>query len=196
MDFMITITPSRTRKPIAARLRRGFTLVEVMVASTLASFVLAGVLSTFLFLGRSGANLRNYSDMESQARKALEMFAEDVRQASAITWTSSSNITLAVNSVAIAYTYNSSAGTFTRATPTVSQTLITGISSGTFSFKAYNVAGTEMPLVTAANLTAAGSSTKQLQISLEATRNTVTVSSATNLVLSARYILRNKIVTA
>ena len=167
-----------------------------MVASTLASFVLAGVLSTFLFLGRSGANLRNYSDMETQARKALETFAEDVRQASAISWTSATNVTLTVNSVAVAYTYDSGAGTFTRGVAGSTTTLITGITANTFSFKSYNVAGTEMPLVTAANLTAASSSTKQLQISLEASRNTKTVSSATNLVLSARYILRNKIVTA
>ncbi len=38
---------------------RGFTLVEVMIAATLGTFVLAGVLSTFLMLGRSGANVAN-----------------------------------------------------------------------------------------------------------------------------------------
>jgi Tfp pilus assembly protein PilW len=175
---------------------RAFTLVEVMVGSTLASFVLAAVLSTFLFMGRSGANLRNYSDMESQARRSLEMFAEDVRQASAISWASSVSITLTVNSAAIGYSYNSGTGTFVRTVGGTSTNLITGITSGSFSFKAYNVAGSEMPLASAANLTAAGSSTKQLQISLEASRTTQTVTSATNLVLSARYILRNKIVTA
>lgn len=193
---MITTTPSPTRKRLAGRRHGGFTLVEVMVAATLSSFVLAAVLSTFLFMGRSGANLRNYSDMESQARRALEMFAEDVRQGSAIAWDSATTVTLAVNSTPIEYSYDSGAGTFNRRTAAGTMTLITGITAGSFAFKAYNVAGGEMPLVTAANLTAAGSSTKQLQISLEASRNTVTVTSATNLVLSARYILRNKIVTA
>ena len=194
---MTTSTPSPIRKPAAARHPRGaFTLVEVMIGATLSSFVLAAVLSTFLFMGRSGANLSNYSDMETQARKALEIFAEDVRQASAITWTSSTYVTLTVNSAAIAFTYDSSTSTFYRRTSSGTQTLITGITAGTFAFKAYNVAGTEMALATAANLTAAGTSTKQLQISLEASRTTRTVATATNLVLSARYILRNKIVTA
>jgi prepilin-type N-terminal cleavage/methylation domain-containing protein len=175
---------------------RGFTLVEVMIGATLSSFILAGVLSAFLFMGRSGANLRNYSDMESQARKSLEVFAEDVRQASAISWASNVSLTLTVNLVPITYSYDSSTDNFSRTVSGTTTTLISGITDGTFSFKSYNVAGSEMPLVTAANLTAAGSSTKQLQISLEASRTTQTVTSATNLVLSARYILRNKIVTA
>jgi prepilin-type N-terminal cleavage/methylation domain-containing protein len=176
--------------------QRGFTLVEVMISAAIGSAILAAVLSTFLFLTRSGANLRNYSDMESQARKALEVFAEDVRQASSISWTSNTCCTVKVNTIPITYCYSSSDGTFTRTVGTAVTSLITGITSGSFSFKAYNVAGTEMPLATSANLAAATLSTKQLQISLEATRNTQTVTSATNLVLSARYILRNKIVTA
>jgi prepilin-type N-terminal cleavage/methylation domain-containing protein len=197
MDFMTTSTLSLTPDihPRAGR-RRGFTLVEVMIGATLSSFILAGVLSAFLFMGRSGANLRNYSDMESQARKSLEVFAEDVRQASAISWASNVSLTLTVNLVPITYSYDSSTDNFSRTVSGTTTTLISGITDGTFSFKSYNVAGSEMPLVTAANLTAAGSSTKQLQISLEASRTTQTVTSATNLVLSARYILRNKIVTA
>lgn len=167
-----------------------------MVGSTLAMFILAGVLTVFLFLGRSGANVRNYSDMEAQARKALETFAEDVRQASAITWTSNVNVALTVNSASITYAYSSSTGTFARTDASGTRTLISGITAGSFVFRAFNVAGTELPLATAANLTAAGSSTKQLQISLEASRSNVTVVDATNAVLSARFILRNKIVTA
>lgn len=177
-------------------LRRAFTLVEIMIGAALGSVVLAGVLSTFLFMGRSGANLANYSDMETQARRAMAFFAEDVRQASDIYWVNPTSVVLAVNGQTIAYFYTSASGTFSRRTPTTTQVVITGVAPGTFSFKAYNVAGTEMPLTTSAQRAAANSSTKQMQISLEASRTTRTVASATNLVLSARYILRNKIVTA
>lgn len=194
MDFMTTTTLSPTHKE--GRRLAGFTLVEVLVSASLASFILAGVLSTFLFLGRSGANLQNYSDMEAQARKGLEIFAEDVRQASAITWNSSTNVTLIVNSTAVNYAYNGGTRIFSRTLGGTTTALITGVTAGTFAFKAFNVAGTEMPLATAANLTAATSSTKQLQISLEASRTSTTVVAATNTVLSARFILRNKIVTA
>lgn len=200
MDFMTTSTPSPTRN--AGRARRAFTLVEVMIGATLASFVLAAVLSTFLFMGRSGTNLRNYSDMEAQARKSLETFAEDIRQSSSITWSSATDFTVVVPqnvgpAKTVRYFYTSAEGTFKRIFDGgAATTLISGITSGTFAFKAYNVAGSEMPLATAANLTAANSSTKQLQISLEAQRQNTTVTAATNLVLSARFILRNKIVTA
>lgn len=175
--------------------RRGFTLVEVMISAGLGTFLLAGVLSTFLFLGRSGANFQNYSDMEAQARKALEIFAEDVRQAGTITWNSNVSITLTVNTLAVVYEYDSSTATFYRRTAGGTQSLITGITSGSFTFTAFNVNGTSLPLTTSGELTAASSSTKQLQISLEASRTSTTVVAATNTVLSARFILRNKVVT-
>lgn len=163
-----------------------------MVAAGLSGFILLGVLSTFLFMGRSGANFRNYSDMESQARRALELFAEDTRQASAINWGSAESVTLTVNSASITYAYNPADGTFTRN----GFALITGVTPGSFSYKAYKVDGTELPLANAGDLAAAGVNTKQLQISLEASRTNRTVVAATNTVLSARFILRNKIVTA
>lgn len=48
----------------------------------------------------------------------------------------------------------------------------------------------------AANRTAANHSTKQVQISMQAERSQQTLATATNTVLSARYVLRNIIVTA
>lgn len=198
---MTTTTPLPILERRSRRQSRGHTLVEVMIAATLAAFTLAAVLSSFLFLGRSGANIQNYSDMESQARKALELFAEDVRQASAITWSTSTSVTLLVNAQAITYSYSSTNNNFVRINyvggiSAVSRVLISGITPNTFTFRAYTVSGNELPLATAANLTAAGVNTKQLQISLESNRASQTVVAATNTVLSARFILRNKIVTA
>jgi hypothetical protein len=139
--------------------------------------------------------------MESQARRALEIFAEDVRQASSITWVDANTVRLVVNSSSITYAYVSGSKTFTR-TPgrtTAVDTLITGIT--TFEFKGYTITGNPITdFSSAAALTVANRSTKQLQISLEAARYLDFASqrrniAASNTVLSARFILRNKIVT-
>lgn len=185
-----------TRSPIPRPAHRGFTLVEVMIGATLASFILAGVMSTFLFMGRSGANIQNYNDMESQARTALELFAEDTRQASAIHWNSDEELYLTVNATHIYYYYDSTAKAFYRKVTSTGapRALVTGIT--TFAYKAYSITGAELALATATDLTTATKSTKQLQISLEAARSNQTVVDATNTVLSARFILRNKRITA
>jgi prepilin-type N-terminal cleavage/methylation domain-containing protein len=206
MDFMTTITPTPVRnhrRGLAAFKEsgtNGFTLVELMIGSTLGAFILAAVLSTFLFMGRSGANVQNYNDMESQARNALELFAQDTRQASGIVWTDANTVVLTVATLRVTYQYNPTAQRFARqeaviATGVVNSTrvLITGITS--FTFSAYNITGANVPISTATERTAANGTTKQLQISLEAARNSRTVVAATNTVLSARFVLRNKRVT-
>lgn len=205
---MTTITPPlpRSLDAPAARSRRGFTLVEVLISAGLVGFILTGVMTTFLFLGRSGANLQNYNDMESQARKALELFAQDTRQASSITWTSNNELTLVVDSTNITYRYASER--FTRngvvllsgVVAPVARTSETDTTCTPF-FRAYDINGNQIKAIEYASPSAtvraaAGKSTKQLQISLEASRTTRTVARATNLVLSARFVLRNKRITA
>ena len=188
---MITITRSRNPRSSQA----GFSLVEVLVSATLASIILAGTLGTFLFLGRSGTNLRNYNDMEAQARKSLEIFAEDTRQASSVIWTSTESVTLVVNSNNVVYTHAS--GGFTRKVSGVTTTLLAGITTGSFVFSAYDINGTAITdFSTAAARAIANGVTKQIQISLSANRKNQTVAQATSIVLSARYVLRNKKVTA
>lgn len=180
------------RPPCRPRIR-GFTLVELMIGAALSTFILAGVLSTFLFLGRSGASVQGYNDMEARSRGCMELFAEDVRQATDIAWNSSTSVTLTVNGAAV--TYDCTGASFARTDAAGRRVLFTGITA--FAFKAYNITGTEITdFSTAAALTTAGTATKQLQISLTAKRSNTTAVDATNAVLSARFILRNKKVSA
>ena len=98
-----------------------------------------------------------------------------------------------VNGVAVAYTYSS--GEFTRTRNSVKTVLLSGIT--TFNFLAYTITGNSITdFSTASARTSANSTTKQIQISLSAARTTQTVATATNIVLSARFVLRNKVVTA
>jgi len=174
-------------------------MIELMISATLGSFLLLAVLTAFLFMGRSGANMQNYTEMEVQARRAIETFAEDVRMAKDATWNTAQSLTLTVvtssgTTATRTYTYDSTAGTFTRVAGTDTRKLITGIS--TFSFTAYKINTDTIDLSDSTTLAAASSLTKQVQISLRTIRSTRTVTDATNSVISARFILRNKKVTA
>src|SRR3954466_5321748 len=117
--MIITTRSTRLPRNGMNRARRAFTLVELIVAMTLSTIVMAGVMSTYLFIVRTGVRTTNYTDMETQSRKGLEIFARDVRSASGITWNSSTSITLTVPTSTAAvntyfYQFNSTAGTFTR----------------------------------------------------------------------------------
>lgn len=192
-----TTTTTRWRAPERRSCAAAFTLTEVIIGSTISVFVLAGVLTVFLFLGRSGANVGNYAEMEKEARRGLELFAEDTRQASELVWVSPTEVRITVNLGSITYGYNASSREFYRQLGSGARVrLIGGIEA--FSFAGYMITGAAVDLSdlsTEAKRTAASRVTKQLQISLRAVRTTQTVSTATNTVLSARFILRNKRVT-
>lgn len=193
---------SPIKKHFSRRQRsRGFTLVEVIIGSTIGAFVLAGVLTSFLMMGRSGYNASNYSVMESEARRALQTFSEEARMADNITWTSANSITLRVvtssGTQLVTYAYDTAssgatAGAFYRVVGGASSTatrrvLVRNVSE--FAFRRYKV-------VNGVDYTAGNDlETKQIQITLRARRTGVTTVAATNAVLSARVVLRNKPVT-
>ena len=192
MDSTTTNIRSPDREP-----RRGFTLVEVMVSATLGTMILAAVLSMFLFLGRTSANIVNYAEMEAQTRSGLERFAQDTRQSSDITWNSANSITLEIGATTITYTHNSTTEKFSRTTGGNTEILLDGITS--FIYSGYKITGASVDLSdlsTVAKRQSASDVTKQVQIYIEAARQSTTATRVTNTVLSARYILRNKRVTA
>ncbi len=180
---------------------RGFTLVEVIIGSTIGAFVLAGVLTAFLMMGRSGYNASNYSVMEAEARRALQTFSEEARMATNLTWNSANSVTLKVitsgGTQLVTYAYDTStsgatAGSFYRVLGAASSTstrliLVRNVSE--FAFRRYKV-------VNGVDYTANNDlETKQIQITLRARRTGITTVAATNAVLSARVVLRNKPVT-
>ncbi len=205
---MTTSTQSPAR---SSRRSRGYTLVEVLVAAGLTGFILTGVLSTFLFLGRSSANIVNYSEMETEARKGLESFAVDTREASDLYWIDANTIRLSIGTTFVNYGYDTSTKAFYRVPVTRSGSsgsytytesaprsqLIRRVED--FAFRGYQINATTpidvSDLSTAAKQSAASNVTKQIQISMRAIRKDVTVVGVTNSVFSARYILRNKKVT-
>lgn len=179
--------------------RGGFTLVEVMVASTLGTLVLAGILSSFLMIGRTQTSLFHYSGLEQAARKGLERFSQDTRMAKQIAWTNNAHVTLEIPRISesttdpVVYYWDTTPGSpnyhcFMRTGPdpitgvTTTEPLIRHVEA--FEFGRWMVGATGE----ATNDFA----TKQLQIRLTLSRADSTLVTATNLVVSARYILRNK----
>jgi Tfp pilus assembly protein PilW len=171
---------------------KAFTLVEVIIGATLGTMILVGVLSAFLMLGRSGANIGNYCTMETESRRALEELSQDLRMAKNVTWNSDQSVTLEVpdNYTAtgnrVTYALDSTTHDFYRmpgvATETnPKQTLVRSVSSCTFArFDRVNAA------------TTSPASTKRIHFTLVVRKKSQTVAAASNTILSASYILRNK----
>lgn len=93
---------------------RAFTLVELLVGATLSAAVMAAVLSSYIYLGRSLARLANQQTLETEGRRTLGYFAQDVQSASGLTDTvnlSDTRVSLLVPTAAgtstITYYYNS-----------------------------------------------------------------------------------------
>jgi Tfp pilus assembly protein PilW len=127
---------SRTYRPAAA-----FTLVELLVGMSLALVVMTAVLSSYTFLGRSLFRLLNQQTLQTEARRTLQYFQQDVRMASGISSTPSSSSLILVlptannSTTTITWVYDSSARTLTR-TP-ASGTALVLLSNATSSTFAY-----------------------------------------------------------
>ena len=198
---MTISTPPTDSVPRPGR-RRAFTLAEVMVAATLATLVLAGVMSAFLFIGRTSFSTGNYSEMEAQTRRALDRFAGDVRMATGIRWNSSQSLTLTLPTATnantqVTYAYDplsvgATARTFYRvfgdATSTLPrEALVRGVATD-FTFQRFKLEQNGV----IANAAANDLETKLVQVSLRPVRQGVTTVASSQRTLSARYLLRNK----
>ncbi|MES2694413.1 MAG: prepilin-type N-terminal cleavage/methylation domain-containing protein [Verrucomicrobiota bacterium] len=87
---------------------RGFTLVELLVATTLAGMVMLAMLSSYLFVGRSLARLAGYQALENEARKTLTYLRQDFAVAKAVkngTTPTSTTLTLVLPTGQVTYTY-------------------------------------------------------------------------------------------
>ena len=188
------LRPSRRRGG-----RSAFTLTEVIVAASLSAFILAGVLSTFLLLGRTGLNASAYAEMNSRLRIALERFNHDVRLASDVRWQDKRRLVLVLPSgsagagAEVTYAFEPASdpdapGRFVRQSAGAASETLVGAVAPDFEFRRYRLpspSGAEAP---ASN----DLETRQLEIRLRALRPGARAPSASPLARSARCSLRNK----
>jgi hypothetical protein len=125
------------------RSARGYTLVETVIAVGISVMAFAAVASMLLFGAKSTAIIGNYSDMNRYDLRALDQMTMDIRQAASVI--SCTSTQLQINAVdmssgatsTLTYTYSPNAKTLTRAYSGVTNTLLTGIVTNSFSFTMY-----------------------------------------------------------
>jgi prepilin-type N-terminal cleavage/methylation domain-containing protein len=78
------------------RRRAGFSLVELLISLSLVLMLTLALLTSYVFIARGDQSLKNYGDMNTQARKLLERLGEDLRAATDVTNFTATTLTLTV----------------------------------------------------------------------------------------------------
>lgn len=198
MVFMISSSrksPAASRRVVRAR---GFTLVEILIAAALGAIIMAGVLSTFIVMGKTSIRVGNYSNMEGQTRRAFEQLGIDSRMASSyvsnFTGSAISSVTLTIPtsdlSAVYTVTYGYANQTLYRvpgSDPTATtgrRILISGVTALTFN--RYNTAAVLIPASTTSD-----SAVKHIQVTVTVLRSQSGVANATQVIRSTAFTMRN-----
>lgn len=183
------------------RKKYGFTLVELLISSTLAALAMTALLSAFVFLARNFTRMANLQALESQSRKALTYLQTDLALAETVKSGSpatASSVTLVLPAGEVTYTYDGATGRLRRqaafgANPDVYLLLAPNCRCTAFEFNYYTGSGgSPADQVTPAINTPY--SIKQLQVSF-VLQTTATEAAETRMqykAVSARHNLRNK----
>ena len=173
---------------IAARTRRrAFTMVEVMVTTTLAALVMLAVLQAYVFILRSLGRMENFQTLEVRSRTTLAYFTRDVRLASSISSVSASAMTLTLPAGTVTYTYDAGTAQLTRTAtfgPVATIILLSEVESGTFTLNFLDAVDTA---------TTAPTDIRKVEIRYAMRRgSTANGTSAYYQAASARIVFRNK----
>jgi Tfp pilus assembly protein PilW len=168
----------------------GFTLVEIMVAGAIGAFILASVLTTYVFSMKGLRAIANYDEIHSDGRHAVDVFAQDMRGVNSVTSFSASSLTVTIptsfsssgsvtSTKTVRYYLNSAALYRTDSSTGNTDMLATNICQLTFSL--YDKLG---------NGTAVPSSAKGVQVDIKLRKYVLSIIQSEDF-LSARYDMRN-----
>jgi hypothetical protein len=154
----------------------------------LSGLLLAAILSSFLFMGRSSVSIANYATMTSESRAGLEIFGRDIRSGENVkSGFTSTSVTILVPRTSggvdeIVYTFrpNQPNRPFVRIDSTGERVLMTGIETLQLNYFNLQGAPANVPL-----------EVKQVQLQLKLVRRAISLEN-TEKIVSARFILRNK----
>ncbi len=202
---MITITePSNGMKGLtkqsAYRKKSAFTVTELIVATAISGVVLASMVGTFITFAIGATSIGAYTEMSKDSRFVLEHFARDMRaaddvsQASATTLTVGYPATQFYHGSTVTYEFDPNAKLLFRIEKDSSgkelanEVLLAGVED--FAFSYYDPLGNSLSLQTPSILL----SVKSVQVDAKMLRN-VSRAEATDYIISARFMMRNRPVT-
>lgn len=179
----------------------GFTLAELIVATTISGFVLASMIGTFIAFAIGVNSIGAYTDMSKDSRYILEYFARDMRAAENVTTAQASKLTVELPTAGSFYTGSSVTYEFVKDAKLLfrieadssgkeisNEVLLEGVEQ--FQFSYFDPLGDGLGINTESILL----SVKSVQIDAEMLRD-ISRTEATDYIISARFMMRNRPVT-
>lgn len=174
--------------------RRGFSLVELLVATAVGGVVVVAVMTLMFYSARSFSAMTNYVDLDNTSRNALDIMLREIRQADSLA--SGDNHQLVFNftdpntaaKYTVGYVYSPDSRTLQRVQAGVRTVMLQGCDFLNFSMYQRNpIGGTydQYPAATAATC-------KLVQLSWVCSRNILGNKANTESVQSAKVVIRKK----
>lgn len=188
---MTTGPSNQTNRRRGSGPKAGFSLTELMIALTIGLFVMGAILSALLFMTRSSMAIHDYAEMNLESRRMLETIGRDLRSAMDIAPGFSDSEFLVfvsfesgtIEPVRYSYDPDDPARPLIREMADEERILMTNIEELTFRY--YDLQG---------GAATSREAVKQIQIQLNTVRDGAARRETSERVVSARYILRNKVV--
>jgi prepilin-type N-terminal cleavage/methylation domain-containing protein len=173
--------------------RKGFTMIEMIVAVAISSLVMLALTSFSFYSSRSLLAISNYDDLDQQSQLALDKFCKEVRQVKQLTsyTTNASGITgltfQDVDDVPLTFTYDSGAKTLTRVKNGFSKVYLTGCDSLQFQIFQRTPLSNTFDCVTTAN----AGNCKLVEVTWSCSRRNPQMAINSQSIQSAKVCLRN-----
>jgi prepilin-type N-terminal cleavage/methylation domain-containing protein len=95
--------------------KSGFTLAELLISMGVSSVVMLGIMTLFLYSGRSYVMLSNYAQIQTSTLNAIDQMSKEIREAQEVTSFTASDITLTtVTNTPVTFRYSSGNRTLSR----------------------------------------------------------------------------------
>ena len=174
---------------IRVQRRAAFSLMEMMVAMAIGTILVGATVQLYLQTNRAFLAQFNYVDLDSQSRETLDRMSQQIRQATALTNGSSTNLLFIDSDGAmLSFTYNPVSRRLIRTKGTNSTVLLKGCDTLRFLFFQRNPVGGNGDFVTCTNPAAC----KLIQVAWTCSRDMLTQQAHTESIQTAKVMLRNK----